>query len=138
MIYLNARCAAKKAEISTLLSQNCLPWQIGNNYFYVKNVQGEKLEVKIKKDGIKYTKNLLSTEINEDMLFADGFDSALIGYIERAGIPSIACYDKYKCIEILAEDMTYEDAHEYFYFNVVGAYVGENTPCFLTTVQDEE
>ena len=90
------------------------------------------------KVGTEYTKKHLAAEVNEDMLFADGFEDALIGYIERAGMPSIACYDKYKCIEILAEDMPYEDAFEYFYFNVVGAYVGENTPCFMTTVIDEE
>ena len=90
------------------------------------------------KSGMKYMKKELIAEINEDMLFADGFDDAIIGYIERAGTPSIACYDKYKCIEILAKDMTYEDAMEYFYFNVLGAYVGENTPCFFTRIEDED
>ena len=90
------------------------------------------------KSGMKYMKKELIAEINEDMLFADGFDDAIIGYIERAGTPSIACYDKYKCIEILAEDMTYEDAIEYFYFNVLGSYVGENTPCFFTRIENEE
>ena len=96
------------------------------------------MAVKIKKNGVGFTKDLLAAEINEDMLFADGFEDALIGYIERAGMPSIACYDKYKCIEILAEDMPYEDAFEYFYFNVLGAYVGENTPCFLTGTTNED
>ena len=94
--------------------------------------------VKTKKAGTIYMKKLLATEINEDMLFADGFDEALVGYIERAGMPSIACYDKFKCVEILAEDMPYDDAFEYFYFNVLGAYVGENTPCFLTRTIDED
>ena len=71
-------------------------------------------------------------EGNEDMLFAAGFDDALIGHVERAGSPTIACYDRDRCIEILANDMSYEDAIDYFYFNILGAYVGENTPCFLT------
>ena len=84
-------------------------------------------------------KKQLAAEINEEMLFADGFDDALIGHIERAGMPSIACYDKLKCIDILAKDMSYEEAFEYFYFNVVGAYVGENTPCFFTrTINEDE
>jgi len=108
------------------------------SWLYVRTVQGEKLAVKTKKNGIEFTKKLLAAEINEDMLFADGFDDALVGYIERAGMPSIACYDKFKCVEILAESMPYEDAFEYFYFNVVGAYVGENTPCFLTRAVDED
>ena len=90
------------------------------------------------KNGIKYMKRNLIAEVNEEMLFADGFDDALVGYIERAGIPSIACYDKEKCIEILAKDMSEEDALDYFYYNTVGAYVGENTPCFITRITDED
>jgi len=96
------------------------------------------LGVGMLKNGIRYMKRELIAEINEEMLFADGFDDALIGYIERAGMPSIACYDKYKCVDILAEDMGFEDALEYFYFNVLGSYVGENTPCFLTRTEDEK
>lgn len=96
------------------------------------------MAVKIKLNGKHCMKEEMASEVNEDMLFADGFDDALIGYIERAGIPSIACYDKYKCIEILAQDMTYEEAIEYFYFNTVSAYVGENTPCFFTRINNED
>ena len=104
---------------------------------YVRSVLEEKLGVRILKGGTNYMNREAVAEVNEDMLFADGFDDALVGYIERAGMPSIACYDKYKCIEILARDMTYEDAIEYFYYNTAGAYVGENTPCFLTRIADE-
>ena len=105
---------------------------------YVRNVQEEKWEVKMLKSGTGYMNREAAAEVNEDMLFADGFDDALVGYIERAGMPSIACYDKHKCIEILARDMTHEEAVEYFYFNTAGAYVGENTPCFFTRIEDEE
>ena len=104
---------------------------------YVRSVQEEKWGVKMLNGGTKYMNRELVAEANEDMLFADGFDDALVGYIERAGMPSIACYDKDKCIEILAKDMTYEEAEEYFYFNTAGAYVGENTPCFFTRIEDE-
>ena len=104
---------------------------------YVRNVQEEKQEVKTLNGGTKYMNRDVVAEANEEMLFADGFDDALVGYIERACMPSIACYDKDKCIEILANDMTYEEAVEYFYFNTAGAYVGENTPCFFTRIEDE-
>jgi capsule polysaccharide modification protein KpsS len=104
---------------------------------YVRSVLEEKLEVRMLKSGTEYMNREMVAEANEDMLFADGLDDALVGYIERAGMPSIACYDKDKCIEILAKDMTYEEAIEYFYFNTAGAYVGENTPCFLTRTEDE-
>ena len=105
---------------------------------YARNAQEEKREARILRSGTEYMNREMVAEANEEMLFADGFDDALIGYIERAGMPSIACYDKYKCIEILAKDMTHEEAVEYFYFNTAGAYVGENTPCFFTRIEDEE
>ena len=104
---------------------------------YVRSALEEKREVRMLKSGTDYMNREAVAEANEDMLFADGFDDALVGYIERAGMSSIACYDKDKCIEILAKDMTYEEAVEYFYFNTAGAYVGENTPCFLTRTEDE-
>ncbi len=100
----------------------------------------KKKTITINNQTINYKKLNLKekiSEVNEDMLFADGFDGALIGYIERAGIPAIACYNKNKCIDILTQDMPHEDAMEYFYFNTVEAYVGENTPCFFTEVENE-
>ena len=105
---------------------------------YVRSVPEEKWAVKMLNGGAKCMNRDVVAEVNEDMLFADGFDDALVGYIERAGMPSFACYDKDKCIEILAKDMTYEEAVEYFYFNTAGAYVGENTPCFFTRIEDED
>ena len=68
--------------------------------------------------------------INEQALFADGFDEALVGIDEGY---YVAVYDVDKCIDILMQDsgMTFEQASEYFWFNVVGAYVGEYTPRFV-------
>ena len=71
-------------------------------------------------------------DFDDAILTADGFDDALVGVVERFGQPDIACYDKEKCIEILAKDMSYEEATEYFYYNVIGSYVGEYTPCYLS------
>lgn len=74
--------------------------------------------------------------IDEDILLADGFEDALLGYVERIGQPTIALYDRDKCIEILqAEGLTYEEAQEHFEFNVIGAYVGEYTPAFATILK---
>lgn len=76
-------------------------------------------------------------EFNEEMLFADGFDDALIGVGQRADGLSLAMYNANKCIEILMEDgMTDEEAQEYFEFNVLGSYMGENTPMFCYLVED--
>ena len=68
---------------------------------------------------------------DNDCLLAAGFEEALIG-ISDGGNP-VAVYDSDKCIEILIEEekMSYEDAMDYFYYNTVGAYVGEKTPIFI-------
>jgi hypothetical protein len=64
----------------------------------------------------------------EDILIADGFDEAVIG-IEESTMRLI--YSITKCLDIIeSQGMTDEDALEYFYFNVQGAYVGEQTPIF--------
>ena len=77
-------------------------------------------------------------EIDEDLLCADGFDEAILGICERACSSAVVAYDRDKCIEILVErdGMTYEDAVEYFEFNVVGGWVGDNTPVFLTLMDE--
>jgi hypothetical protein len=62
---------------------------------------------------------------DEELLMADGFDSAVIG-IDEHSLRLI--YSVRICLEILTEDMTMEDALEYFSYNVSGAYVGEKTP----------
>jgi hypothetical protein len=74
------------------------------------------------------------TELTPDALFADGFDEALIGVVERACQPPIALYDREKCIAILMKQGagTREEAEEYFEFNTLGAWVGDHTPAFAT------
>ena len=66
-----------------------------------------------------------------DALLADGFEDAFIGFGTRFTY-DVAVYDYNKCIDILERDMPHEDAVEYFEFNTRGAYVGENTPVFVT------
>jgi hypothetical protein len=67
---------------------------------------------------------------DENVLLADGFDDAFVGIGRQFGRP-IAVYNRSKCIDILKEDMSEEEAEEYFQYNVEGAWVGENTPIFL-------
>ena len=61
----------------------------------------------------------------DSILKADGFDEAIIG-IDESSMRLI--YSVSKCIEILSRDMDEEEALDYFYYNVHGAYVGEQTP----------
>lgn len=78
----------------------------------------------------------LLAEVNEEMLFADGYEDALIGYVERFGMGPVALYDRNKCIEILMkrDGMTDEEAEEFFQFNTIGAWMGDSTPAFATIV----
>lgn len=66
-----------------------------------------------------------------DVLFADGFDEAIIGICCQGPSKAMVCYDRDHCIKILMKDMSEEEAEEYFEFNVQGAWVGEETPAFL-------
>jgi hypothetical protein len=74
------------------------------------------------------------------MLLADGFNDAVIGMGERAGQPTIVVYDFDKCVAILCErdGLDYDDAVEFMYYNVVGAWVGEETPLFVKRVNSVE
>jgi hypothetical protein len=74
-------------------------------------------------------------EINPEALLCDGFDEAIIGMAERINLGPVVAYDVDKMIDIMVErdGMTYEEAIEYFDFNILGAWMGENTPVFITT-----
>jgi len=68
----------------------------------------------------------------KEILLADGFEDAFVGVVESFGNKPKACYNYDACIDILMkDDMDYEEAVEYFEFNVTQAYVGEYTPAFI-------
>ena len=68
-----------------------------------------------------------------ELLLAGGFEDAFVGTGERCGQPTIAVYDRKKCIDVLEkrDGPTREEAIEFFEFNVVGSWVGEQTPIFV-------
>lgn len=69
-----------------------------------------------------------------EMMFADGFDDCIIGVSERCGQSSTVVYDIDKVLaHLIADGMTADEALEYYYFNIVGAWVGEGTPTFVWT-----
>lgn len=61
------------------------------------------------------------------------YDSAIMGVIERFGIPGpIICYDREKVLQVNVDDgMNEEEALEFYDFNTLGAWMGEGTPVFL-------
>ena len=79
----------------------------------------------------------------EGVIFYDEFDAAFVGFAWQFSVGPIAVYDQEKVIEILVangdedSESRYEDALDHFGFNVIGQYVGERTPIFLTYVEDQ-
>jgi len=73
------------------------------------------------------------SEINpEALLLPENYDNALMGYINQWNAPTVAAYSSEKIVRVLQQDgLSYEDAYEYYEFNIAGAYLGENTPLFL-------
>ena len=68
------------------------------------------------------------------MRLADSFEDAFVGTtISAFGRKQVAIYDYDKCILILMHDnhMTEDDAIEYFDYNVMGSWVGEETPIYI-------
>ena len=63
-------------------------------------------------------------------------DAAIVGLVSSFGSGDpVVCYDRSKVIAILMKDgMDEEEAEEFFEFNVIGAYMGPETPVFITTV----
>jgi hypothetical protein len=63
------------------------------------------------------------------MLTADGFDSCLIGKDSK----DRAVYDADAMISVMVErdDMTREEAEDYFWYNIDGSYMGDETPIYV-------
>ena len=77
-------------------------------------------------------------KMNEDeVIYADGFTEALMGHGYQFN-HVVAVYDYDKCIDILMKEMSFEEAIEYFEYNVIGAYVGESTPVFFQKFEHYE
>ena len=73
-------------------------------------------------------------EINPEALLCVGFDDAIIGIAERINLSSIVVYDVSKILSILNDGgMTYDEAEEYYNFNILGAWMGDNTPVYVRT-----
>jgi len=68
-------------------------------------------------------------EFNPEAMFADGFNDSILTYDTKGRV----VYPVDSILETLMErdGMTYEEAREYFDFNIDGAYVGEYTPIYI-------
>jgi len=60
----------------------------------------------------------------------EGFDNCIIGIVEEFGNGPRILYSKEKIIDELCEEMTREEALEFYDFNILGGYFGEQNPVF--------
>jgi hypothetical protein len=75
--------------------------------------------------------------MSEGLIFADGFDSCIIGILTIDDVPRVV-YDKYamvNCLRAADSDMSFEDAVEFLEYNVWYAYVGAATPIYMYTFE---
>ena len=79
---------------------------------------------------------MLAQEWDTELLFLSEaeFDEAILGVAERIGQEPVVAYDTTKVVEILSRSMSVDEAYEYFDYNILGAYVGDKTPLFITTM----
>lgn len=79
-----------------------------------------------------YTKEIKRLMENDQTMFADGFEGAVVGITYTNGTRK-AVYDVDIMVAILMQrdKMTQEDAIEYLEYNVLNTYVGEGTPIYM-------
>jgi hypothetical protein len=69
----------------------------------------------------------------EGAIILDGLNSAIIGITQEFGNGPRILYSKNKILEILQErdGMTHSEAEEFYDYNILGLYAGEQNPIFL-------
>ena len=74
-------------------------------------------------------------EFAEGAIILDGFNDAIVGIVEEFGNGRRILYSKYKILTILCERdlMTMGEAEEFFDYNIIGLYAGEQNPIFLVS-----
>lgn len=74
---------------------------------------------------------------DDSIILADGFELAFLG-CGYSFNNSHAVYDMGICLEILMQrdGMTYDEAEEFFEYNVLGAFVSDRMPVFLVQMKD--
>ena len=70
-------------------------------------------------------------EYAEGAIILDNFDDCIIGISEQFGEGNRIVYSKDMIIKKLCEEMSEEEALEYYDYNILGGYFGEQNPIFL-------
>lgn len=78
--------------------------------------------------------------LEEEILLADGLDEAFIGIGRRCGQPAVAIYSRQRCLDLLTQRdrLSLDEAREHFEFNIIGGWVGPQTPMFVEEAPTED
>jgi len=73
---------------------------------------------------------------DEDLLFVDGHDDAIVGIAERGGV-SLVVYESVKVMAKLRkrDGMSRDEAEEFFAVNIAVAWFGDMTPIYFTRIK---
>jgi hypothetical protein len=71
-------------------------------------------------------------EFAEGAIILDNFDDCIVGISEQFGEGNRIVYSKDMIIKKLCEEMSEEEALEYYDYNILGGYFGEQNPIFLS------
>ena len=83
-------------------------------------------------------RNALAEHFGDDLMFATNFDNAIIGVSMGISCGTKVVYDAEEMARtlVISEGMTEQEAWEYLEFNTFNAYIGDNTPIFVSTSLD--
>ena len=70
---------------------------------------------------------------NETALKVDGYDDCIVGVDGDGRL----VYDRMKMLDKLGKDMSFEEAEEYFEFNIAGSHMGEMNPLYINLLSND-
>jgi len=76
---------------------------------------------------------IIHDEAIQGAIVLDGFDKAVIGSASTFGRDVVVAYDYRKIIDLLIDrdGMSFDEAVEYFDFNIGGLHAGDRNPVFV-------
>ena len=84
----------------------------------------------------KNKRERLQEMTNARLLFADGYDDAIIGLDMGSGCKVV--YDYADCIQCLRDEgLTEMEAYDHFHYNTLGSYIGDETPLYIWYLKEE-
>lgn len=88
------------------------------------------------KEKLEYVMDLCAT-LNDEVVSCEGFDDCIMGIAVGQHNKAVLVYDRDRIIQKLMfkDGMSRDEAIEFFEFNISGAFVGDSTPLYVTSIK---